>query len=56
MGQQQNLEGDQAVAKLREIVGHNATCMFHTRTLLLPMDTRPMMVQEVDDAEARHAA
>lgn len=52
MGQQQHLEGDQAVAKLREIVKHNATCMFHTRTLLLPMDTRPMMVQEVDDAGA----
>ncbi len=49
MGQQEDLSNNLAVKKLREILDHNATCMFHTRRPTGEMDTRPMMIQQVDD-------
>lgn len=49
MGQTKDLQHTDAIAKLREIVDHNATCMLHTRTANDHMDSRPMMVQKVDD-------
>lgn len=51
MGQTKDLHNADAVAKLREIVAHNATCMFHSHDAA-PDHTRPMMVQQVDDQGA----
>ena len=46
----QDLEGAQAVEKLRELVGKTCTCFFCSNIKTgLPFSTRPMAVQQVDD-------
>lgn len=49
MSEVKDLKDQRSVEKLREIIGHNATCMFHTRHTDGTLATCPMMVQEVDD-------
>lgn len=49
MSEVKDLRQEDAVKKLREIVGHNATCMFHTRHTDGTLASCPMMVREVDD-------
>jgi general stress protein 26 len=50
MGHSEDLQHQDAVAKLREIIDHNATCMFHTQKPGGTLDSRPMMIQQVDDS------
>lgn len=44
-----DLSHSEAVSKMREIVGHNRICLFTTNLASLPLQTRPMATQEVDD-------
>ncbi|HEX4423446.1 MAG TPA: pyridoxamine 5'-phosphate oxidase family protein [Kofleriaceae bacterium] len=45
-----DLRGDEALAKMRELVDQGATCFFCTAiTSGQPVPTRPMSVQQVDD-------
>lgn len=50
--QEKPLSGKEAVAKLKELVGHNAVCMFSSMADDLPVQTRPMTTQQVDDEGA----
>lgn len=43
------LTGRDAVAKMQELVKHNAVCMFTSNVGEVPLQTRPMTTQEVDD-------
>lgn len=43
------LAGREAIAKMQELVKHNAVCMFTSRVGEVPLHTRPMTTQEVDD-------
>lgn len=47
--QEKNLMGSEAIRKIKELVGHNAICMFTSNVEEVPFQTRPMTVQEVDD-------
>ncbi|HJP62855.1 MAG TPA: pyridoxamine 5'-phosphate oxidase family protein, partial [Mucilaginibacter sp.] len=45
-----NLEGSEAVEKIRELVGKTSTCFFCSNIKTgIPFSTRPMSVQKVDD-------
>jgi len=45
-----NLEGSEAVEKIRELVGKTSTCFFCSNIKAgIPFSTRPMSVQKVDD-------
>lgn len=44
-----NLIGKEAIEKMKELVGHNAVCMFTSNVDEVPLQTRPMTTQEVDD-------
>lgn len=41
--------GKDAVSKMKELIGHNAVCMFTSNIDEVPLQTRPMTTQEVDD-------
>jgi general stress protein 26 len=43
------LMGEEAIKKMKELVGHNTVCMFTSNMEQVPLQTRPMTVQEVDD-------
>ena len=43
------LMGPEAIEKMRELVDHNAICMFTSNVGEVPLQTRPMTTQEVDD-------
>jgi general stress protein 26 len=45
----ENLKREEAVGKLKEIVKHQAACLFTTRLTEVPLTTRPMSVQKVCD-------
>lgn len=47
--QEPTLSGKEAIAKMRELVEHNAICMFTSNVNEVPLQTRPMTTQEVDD-------
>ena len=44
-----NLQRNEAVAKIQELVKHNGICMFTSSIGEVPLQTRPMSTQEVDD-------
>jgi general stress protein 26 len=44
-----NLSQREAVDKIKELIKHESTCHFATRLTEIPLTTRPMGVQEVDD-------
>jgi general stress protein 26 len=48
-GEVKNLNHQQAIEKCKELVKHNAVCMFTTKLASLPLTTRPMSAQQVDD-------
>jgi general stress protein 26 len=48
-GEIENLEQQEAVEKMKELVGHNAICLFTTNLSESPLRTRPMSTQQVDD-------
>lgn len=43
------LMGEEGIAKMKELVGHNAICMFTSSVEEVPLQTRPMTTQEVDE-------
>jgi general stress protein 26 len=45
----ENLSKKDAIKKMKELVKHNMMCMFTTRLTQVPLQARPMAVQEVDD-------
>ncbi len=45
-----DLQSDAAIAKIRELVAKGKTCFFCTHTPGQPDSSRPMSVQQVDDA------
>jgi len=46
----QDLQGKQAIEKMKELVNKNKTCFFCTHSMNgVPMDARPMSVQQLDD-------
>src|SRR5688500_11167209 len=47
--QEPTLVGKEAIAKMKELVGHNAICMFTSNVDEVPLQTRPMTTQEVDE-------
>lgn len=50
MGDLKNLHGEEAIKKLKEVIAKTNVCMFCTESDgKLPMPTRPMDTQEVDD-------
>lgn len=44
-----NFYHEEAIDKFKELVKHNATCLFTTKLTDLPLHTRPMSVQKVCD-------
>ena len=49
MGNYKNLSDENAIAKLKELAEGIKTCMFSTDLETLPISSRPMGLQEVDD-------
>ena len=47
--EKKNLLGREAIEKMKELVSHNAICMFTSSVEEVPLHTRPMTTQEVDD-------
>lgn len=47
--QVRNLTHQEAIDKFKELVKHEATCLFTTQLTQVPLTTRPMSVQEVCD-------
>lgn len=45
----ENLMGQDAISKMKELVDHNAICMFTSEVERVPLQTRPMTTQKVDD-------
>ena len=43
------LTGKEGIAKLKELIDHNAICMFASKVDEFPLQTRPMTTQEVDE-------
>lgn len=44
-----DLDNQAAIEKMKALVKHNSICMFTTNLAELPLQTRPMSAQEVDD-------
>ena len=44
-----DLSQEEAIAKFKELVKHQSTCLFTTQLTNLPLTTRPMSVQKVCD-------
>ena len=49
MGEYKDLEGRQAIDKLKELATKVRTCLFCTNVKGIPFETRPMATLEVDD-------
>src|SRR4051794_31469923 len=49
MGETKDLSGKEAVEKLQELVKAADICLFTTNLTQLPLSTRPMSTQDVDD-------
>lgn len=49
MAQDKSLHADEAVSKMKEIIGHVPVCLFQTRLSQRPISTRPMHTGRVDD-------
>ena len=49
-----NLDGEEAVAKLKELAESARICMFTTYTTSRPMPSRPMALQGIDDDGTMH--
>lgn len=47
--EEEPLMGAEGIAKLKELVDHNSICMFTSNVDEVPLPTRPMTTQEVDD-------
>lgn len=47
--EEKNLLGKDAIGKMKELVEHNRICMFTSNVEEVPLQTRPMTTQEVDD-------
>jgi general stress protein 26 len=47
--EEKNVTGAEAIEKMQELVRHNAICMFTSNVDEMPLQTRPMTTQEVDD-------
>ncbi len=47
--QYKDLTDHEGVEKLKELIDHNSICLFSTDLKNLPISTRPMAVQKVDD-------
>lgn len=47
--EEKTLMGKEAVGKMKELIGHNAVCMFTSNVDEVPLQTRPMTTQEVDE-------
>lgn len=47
--QGKDLLGKEGIDKMKDLVGHNAICMFTSNVDEVPLQTRPMTTQEVDD-------
>lgn len=45
----ENLRGEEAILKLKELAEKSRNCFFSTRVQRFPHTTRPMALQEVDD-------
>jgi general stress protein 26 len=52
MGDYKNLSGAEAIAKMKELIEGERTCLFVTRPDQLPLSTRPMGTGEVDEQGA----
>jgi general stress protein 26 len=48
-GEIENLDQQEAIEKMKELVDHNSICLFTTNLNEIPLRTRPMSTQEVDD-------
>ena len=48
-GEVKNLTQEEAIKKFQELVDHSAVCLFTTNLSHLPLTTRPMSVQKVDE-------
>lgn len=44
-----NLSEQEAIQKFKELVDHESTCLFTTRLTEIPLTTRPMAIQKVDN-------
>ena len=44
-----NLESGEAITKMQELVKHNSMCLFVSNLTELPLDARPMGIQQVDE-------
>ena len=47
--EERTLMGEEGIRKIKELVDHNAICMFTSNVDEVPLQTRPMTTQEVDD-------
>lgn len=47
--QYQDLTAHQGIEKLKELIDHNSICLFSTDLKTLPITSRPMTVQQVDE-------
>jgi general stress protein 26 len=48
-GEVVHLENEESIRKMQELVRHNNICLFTTELSMIPLQTRPMATQEVDD-------
>src|ERR1700759_4938503 len=48
-GEIQNLDREETIEKFKELVKHNAVCLFTTNLSSVPLETRPMSTQKVCD-------
>jgi general stress protein 26 len=44
-----NLSENEAIQKFKELVDHESICLFTTRLTEIPLTTRPMAIQKVDN-------
>jgi general stress protein 26 len=47
--EEKTLMGKEAVDKMKELIDHNAVCMFTSNIEEVPLQTRPMTTQQIDD-------
>ncbi len=49
MGATQNLQGQEANDKIKELIDHNSTCLFATQLTYAPVSVRPMASTKVEE-------
>ena len=47
--EEKTLGGKEAIEKMKELIRHNAVCMFTSNIEEVPLQTRPMTTQEIDE-------